>query len=353
MKKCYSLLITVVMLLTTLSLAVLPISASDTTSGWCGADATWSFDERTETLTISGEGEMSDYEADRYSSGLITHPWARLRNKIKKIVIEDGITKIGKYAFALCDQVLEVTIPPSVKVVNSNAFGDVNRLESIYITDLAAWCQIDFNNEEASPTHAGGILYINGKMLPTDLTIPEGVTTIGSHAFRNTTLMAVTLPEGVETIEWGAFADCSLLAWVSLPSSLNKIGMDVFGNCPYLYTVQYYGDEEAWNAVEKHLFWDENMNPTCSIEFKEIVQTTATTVTTAVPTTVPTSEQTVASDVETTLSQTQTVAPVTTAASTQKQDTAKKGCSSTVLGGVAMIALISCAAAWMIKKKEN
>ena len=93
--------------------AVVPVSAADdtTTSGTCGIDGngdnlTWTLDS-TGTLTISGTGEMAYYQQDS-SSGEIA-PWRQYT--VKNVVITEGVTTIGQYAFYGCDALESVYLP--------------------------------------------------------------------------------------------------------------------------------------------------------------------------------------------------------------------------------------------------
>jgi len=83
---------------------------------------TWAICEG--TLTISGEGDMPDYE---YSS-----PWANYRPVITSVVVEDGITGIGEYAFFDCQKMKSVVIGKSVVSIGDGAFGNCTRLTEIY-----------------------------------------------------------------------------------------------------------------------------------------------------------------------------------------------------------------------------
>ncbi|MGN0302377.1 MAG: leucine-rich repeat domain-containing protein, partial [Anaerotardibacter sp.] len=75
-----------------------------------------------------------------------------------------------------------------------------------------------------------------------EVVIPEGITTIGSNAFRGKTIESVVIPEGVTVIEDrqkmkfgdGAFKDCRFLSRVSLPESLEVIGISAFEGCKSL-----------------------------------------------------------------------------------------------------------------------
>ena len=89
------------------------------------ADAvTWKLDAG--VLTISGSGKMTDYESESAA------PWYSERAKIKKIIIEDGITHIGQYAFVDFTGLERVEIPKSVVKIETEAFAVDVMLEDVY-----------------------------------------------------------------------------------------------------------------------------------------------------------------------------------------------------------------------------
>ena len=90
----------------------------------------------------------------------------------------------------------------------SRAFGVCNSLLNVYIEDIAAWCNIDFENESANPLVNGVSLYLNNEEV-TELIIPEGVTSIGDYAFYNCSgLTSVVIGNGVTSIGNYAFYSC-------------------------------------------------------------------------------------------------------------------------------------------------
>ena len=107
-------------------MSIIPITASATeTTGTCGDNLTWSYDDTTCTLTISGEGDMYDYEADTDpTDGVNTdnRPWSSLTYNFKKIIIADGVTSIGNDAFYKCFNVISAIIPDSITSVGDRAF---------------------------------------------------------------------------------------------------------------------------------------------------------------------------------------------------------------------------------------
>ena len=112
MKKLFAML-----LMLALCMGLVSVANAATYTGTTG-DCTWLFDESTGVLTISGSGEMADYS----SSGDNVPPWASYKDSIKKIVINEGVTTIGKSAFYNCSSLTDVIMPGSVSAVGSNAF---------------------------------------------------------------------------------------------------------------------------------------------------------------------------------------------------------------------------------------
>lgn len=95
------------------------------TSGSCGDDLTYSYTESTKTLTISGEGDMYDYESVRA-------PWYSYKNDIPTLIINSGVTSVGNYAFINCSGLTgSLDIPDSVASIGNNAFQSCSKLTNI------------------------------------------------------------------------------------------------------------------------------------------------------------------------------------------------------------------------------
>ncbi len=230
----------------------------ETINGTCGANGDnvkWYFNECTGALRIVGSGAMADYTSSNPG-------WYSYRSSITSVTIASGVTRIGNYAFDGCSNLTTVTIPPSITSIGSFAFYECWAMESLYITDLAAWCNISFphyshscpfyRNCRADISHGGGNLYVNGTKVTT-LTIPNGITAISDYAFcgfagitsiqfnKTTTigthtfacchgLTSVTIPEGVTAINNNAFAGCFNLQSISIPASVTSLGSQIMYN---------------------------------------------------------------------------------------------------------------------------
>ena len=135
-----------------------------TLSGTCGKNVSYSISDDG-VLTISGTGAMNNFT---YKSDISDCPWHGVRYALKKIVVEDGVTSIGSYAFSFDLSVTDVTLPSSLKTIGRNAFWGCYGLTSVVI--------------------------------------PEGVTTIGAYAFwRCTSLQTVTVPASTTELGNRAF----------------------------------------------------------------------------------------------------------------------------------------------------
>lgn len=253
------------------------VSASaETICGECGKQGdniTWTFDTETGTLTLRGEGEMADYG---YSYDKIV-PWGYTPwgFTLKNVVICDGITsvgsmafkenkylksvtlpetlkRIGKYAFAYCE-LEKVELPASVEIIEASAFSG-SRIENVKISSkvkiieerafedcLSLKCiDVDADNPSYSSDDYG-VLFDKDKTVliqypsgreNTEYKMPNTVKTIGINAFGNCPYIKnVKLSENLEEIKPIAFASCYRLNDLIFPESLKSIGDEAFLDC--------------------------------------------------------------------------------------------------------------------------
>ena len=156
--------------------------------------------------------------------------------EVKDLVIPNSVKSIGDYAFEGCKGLTSVTIGNSVESIGYRAFYGCDGLTSVHISDIAAWCGIEFVSN-SNPLYYAHHLYLNGKEVQ-DLVIPNSVTSIGYDAFAYCDgLTSVTIGNSVTSIGDYAFSDCSGLTSVTIGNSVTSIGRWAFAYCSGLTSV--------------------------------------------------------------------------------------------------------------------
>jgi len=143
-----------------------------------------------------------------------------------EIVIKEGTIGLAANIFSGCNGLTSITIPRSLKSIGDNAFYRCNNLKTVNISDLAAWCAIDFTKNYSNPN---SYLYLNGEKVDIyNFTIPNGTKRIGNYAFYNSNFSSISIPNSVEAIGIGAFENCYNLSSITLPDGLKSIGENAF-----------------------------------------------------------------------------------------------------------------------------
>ena len=150
------------------------------------------------------------------------------------MTIPSGVTTIGDGAFANCSSLTSVYIGNSVTSIGSSAFYNCSGLTTVNISDLAAWCKINFGSASNNPLYYAHHLFLNGEEI-TDLVIPSNVEYINNYAFYNCTgLTSLSIPSSVTSIGFGYYGDnafygCSNLATITVDENNSKY--DSRDNC--------------------------------------------------------------------------------------------------------------------------
>ena len=212
----------IMLMLTALLFAANAAVAQMIVSGACGKtendNVTWSYTTlaNTNILTIAGTGEMADYNSNNHA------PWYEYKDDIKTVVIGEGVTSIGKYAFYGLSKLTSVSISASVACICSNAF------EESGLTSIAF--------AEGSQLTSIGISAFCDCSRLASITIPVKVTNIDNFAFWGCGLTSVTFAEGSQLTSIGAwaFSECSVLTSITIPASVTIIGENAFFSCSAL-----------------------------------------------------------------------------------------------------------------------
>ena len=153
---------------------------------------------------------------------------------IKTLVIPDSVKTIYKEAFAWCHSLTSVSMGVSVKSIEESAFRNCNNLTTVQISDLEAWCRINFGNSDANPLNYSHSLFLNGEEI-INLSIPNTITKLNNNVFYNcSNIVSVKIPASVTTIGDYAFSRCKNLINVDMSDSVTDIGLRAFEYCSNL-----------------------------------------------------------------------------------------------------------------------
>lgn len=153
------------------------------------------------------------------------------------ITLRDGTIGINDYAFSQFANLSSVSIPSSLKYSGNGGFAFCTGLTSVHISDIAAWCQIDFYDLSSNPVFNAHHLYLDGEEV-TELVLPDSVTSIGNYAFaRCTGLTSANIPNSVTSIGSAAFRGCTELTSVTMPNDITVINSETFYDCTGLTSV--------------------------------------------------------------------------------------------------------------------
>ncbi len=252
------------------------------------------------TLTISGTGDMPDFNPAS------DQPWYSFAERIQKIVVEQGVTRIGFCAFqdtkALSvsipssvttisnhafrgSSIISVTIPSSVKTICDDAFRDCLSLTSVTVSNgvesiggnAFRSCQkLESIALPASVVNVGPGAFMSCQELKSaafasssntvtlgdnlfmqcwklaKVTLPNGIDSISNGMFQIcSALTSVNIPQGVTSIKDSAFASCSALSSITIPASVTTIETAAFSNCNFLRDIYFTGSEDQWNSISK------------------------------------------------------------------------------------------------------
>lgn len=197
------------------------------TAVWEEAGVKWKLENG--TLTYYGQGAIDDYAT------IEDRPWVENIDTVTAIVVEDGITHIGKYAFYNCVNAQTVIIGDSVTSIGLYAFAKCSGLASITIPDgvvkMEGYTFQGCTGLTGSVTIPNSVTTMGAGIFDgcsgiTELNIPNNITIIPSRFARNTKITSLTIPRGVTHIDSEAFKNTGITS-LTIPSTVTKLGYGI------------------------------------------------------------------------------------------------------------------------------
>ena len=183
-----------------------------------------------------------------------------ISDSVAGIVIPDGVTSIGDYAFVGCIFVIRFVIPNSVTSIGDHAFEDCFSLTGIVIPDgvtsigdyAFSSCRSLTNIVIPDSVTSIGDHAFEGCYSLYSIVIPDSVTSIGNHAFEDCySLTGIVIPDGVTSIGNEAFWGCTSLSSLVIPDGVTSIGDYAFGECNFPYNLR----QELISRFGRNFFW--------------------------------------------------------------------------------------------------
>ncbi len=192
-------------------------------------DDAGSFNEETGVFTVTRD--IPDLRTPRSSE------WFNIRDSIKSIMIENGVTKVGNYAFNSCLYLESISFPATLERIGEKAFSNAgkNSSEALKIDLPGSLTSIGMNAFAGSNIKS--------------ITIPGRVTYVGQNAFGHSAVESLEIISSNTSIYNTAFAGCENLKTIKIPDGI-MIDMTAFQSCQNIETVYYTGSEESYNRME-------------------------------------------------------------------------------------------------------
>ncbi len=226
--------------------------------GDCGENVSWELMDDG-VMTISGTGDMYNYDDEGNSAPWEGKGWFGGAS-VEKVIIEDGVTGIGDYAFSGCRKLKEIIIPDSVTSIGAYAFKNCELLGNInfpkYITSIGSYAFMFCNSftDFTMPSNVSvvpeGMLWGCEKL--DKVTLHSSVTRIDDFAFYYLPIKEIELPESVKELGGYIFGSCDELEKVTFPSSLESVGNGLFSGCESLPEIII---PECMTEIKKSMFF--------------------------------------------------------------------------------------------------
>ena len=176
---------------------------------------------------------------------------------IKSLLVSDGITTLGTFAFNYCNQLSSASLPNTLTKIGRNAFAAL-------ATDICGLKKITIPSKVKE---IGSYAFSNTQI--TSLTIPHTVKTVGDYACHECPNLATVRCE-CAVISSFMFSECTALKNFTIAKSVKEIETCAFYSCTKLKVLNYEGSLKDWTAVTKQKNWDSHSGSATNSNLEKI-----------------------------------------------------------------------------------
>ena len=212
------------------------------------AEVTYKYDESTKTLTFSGDGEMNVYTTDIFGDTYINPEWSNLKDEVENVVVNEGVTNIGKHAFMSFSKLKDVKIASTVEIIDFAAFEGCTSLAEITLPEGLKEFGEEAFYECSSLTSISipeKVTYLPKSIFQSCKSLKNidlgNVRNFGEAVFKYCGFETFVIPEGTKTLSEDMFFSCRNIKKLDIPASVDTIESGAFYYCE-LDTIKFLGE---------------------------------------------------------------------------------------------------------------
>lgn len=203
-------------------------SMREQTSGVCGENIVWTYDEASHTLEFSGTGAIYDTEGAIDGCGLIGS-WSVWKDKAQQLIIGEGITEIGYANFFEFQSLKSISLPSTLITIGEAAFYDSFHSKPISIV-------LPVNLKKIGRSAFAGSYRRDSKLV--GVTLPNGLERLGDYVFQEQPIKEIVIPGSIQYMDYGILADCWKLEKVTIERGVEMLPYQMCYGCTALKTVE-------------------------------------------------------------------------------------------------------------------
>lgn len=187
---------------------------------------------------------------------------AFLNSGVKELNFPNSVRILGNTSFEKCTRLERIDWGSGIETVGTDAFAYCSALSDVNVSDLSAWCNVDFQRG-GNPLNNADKFMLNGEEV-VSLVLPDDVTGIKRYAFEGgANFLSVTVPDNITQLGFYSFSNCKLLACLNIGTGLKLLNDNSFTGCTALRKLHI-----ADGASPVSIVW--NPHWTAPINFKEV-----------------------------------------------------------------------------------